>query len=127
MTSGDECVEEVPLRRKIGLKEKVKADPGFLMTMMSTFVNFTLASMFLYGTTGNPRLGVLAGVLSVPFSAVTNILFTENDYKAWKETKQMRARGVPEIIIPKKVKYDWEYYEPLREEIERFYEEKKRN
>lgn len=33
----------------------------------------------------------------------------------------MRARGLPEILIPKKPKYDWNYYEPLRKEIEDYY------
>lgn len=32
----------------------------------------------------------------------------------------MRARGLPEILFPKKAKYDWGYYEPLRKEIERY-------
>lgn len=46
---------------------------------------------------------------------------TERDYQIWKETEGMRARGLPEILMPKKPKYDWNYYEPLRKEIERFY------
>ncbi|EJW75528.1 hypothetical protein WUBG_13563, partial [Wuchereria bancrofti] len=101
--------------------EKLQADPGFPVTVLSTAVNFTLSSVFFYGVTGNPRTGMLAGLISIPFCIITNILDTEKDYKIWKEAEGIRARGLPEILISRRPKYDWDYYEPLRKEIERFY------
>ncbi|VDK74895.1 unnamed protein product [Onchocerca ochengi] len=122
MSLEDETIEkEVQPIRKIGLKEKIQADPGFPTTVISTIVSFTLSNLFFYGITGNPRAGMLAGLISIPLCVITNILDTEQDYKIWKETEGMRARGLPEILISKKPKYDWDYYEPLRKEIERFY------
>uniref|UniRef100_A0A915PX91 Uncharacterized protein n=1 Tax=Setaria digitata TaxID=48799 RepID=A0A915PX91_9BILA len=121
MSEGSESNSEVHIPHKIGLKDKIEADPGFPTTIISTVVSFTLSNLFFYGVTGNPRIGMLAGLISIPFCAITNILDTEQDYKAWKETEGMRARGVPEILISKKVKYDWEYYEPLRKKIEQYY------
>uniref|UniRef100_A0A0R3S2P9 PrgI family protein n=1 Tax=Elaeophora elaphi TaxID=1147741 RepID=A0A0R3S2P9_9BILA len=102
-------------------QEKLQADPGFPVTVVSTIINFTLSSLFFCGVTGNPRAGMFAGLLSIPFCLITNILDTERDYQLWKEMEGMRARGIPEILFPKKVKYDWSYYEPLRKEIEQYY------
>ncbi|EFO24932.1 hypothetical protein LOAG_03553 [Loa loa] len=121
MSAEDEPIKEVEIPRKVGMKEKLQADPGFPVSVVSTVVGFTLSNVFFYGITGNPRAGMLAGLISIPFCIITNILDTEQDYKIWKETEGMRARGLPEILIPKKAKYDWDYYEPMRKEIERFY------
>ncbi|KAK6113023.1 putative integral membrane protein [Brugia pahangi] len=121
MSTEDESIKEVQPLRKIGLKEKLQADPGFPLTVVSTAVNFTLSSVFFYGVTGNPRASMLAGLISIPFCIITNILDTEKDYKIWKEAEGIRARGLPEILISRRPKYDWDYYEPLRKEIERFY------
>lgn len=107
--------------RKIGIKDKMMADPGFPITVLSTFVNITLANMLVYGFSGNIRLGMLAGLITIPFSTITNMLDTERDYKIWKEAERIRSRGLPDILLMKKPKYDWDYYEPLRKEIDRFY------
>ncbi|CAG9536038.1 unnamed protein product [Cercopithifilaria johnstoni] len=107
--------------RKIGLKDKLRADPGFPVTVVSTMISFTLSNSFVYGITGNPRAGLLAGLIIIPFCLITNVLDTERDYQIWKETEHMRARGLPSILFPKKAKYDWSHYEPLRKEIEQFY------
>ncbi|VDK79145.1 unnamed protein product [Litomosoides sigmodontis] len=117
----DQLAKDVQPPRKIGLKEKLLADPGFPVTIVSSMVNFTLSSLFVYGITGNPRVGMLAGLVSIPLCLIANVVDTEKDYQIWKEAEGMRARGLPEILIKKKPKYDWNYYEPLRKEIERFY------
>lgn len=86
--------------------------PEFSKKIMS--IKFLIFSVYIQACR-------FAGLITIPFCIITNIVDTERDYCNWKETRALRERGAPDLMFSKKVRYDWEYYEPLRNAIDQYY------
>ncbi|KAI6173735.1 hypothetical protein M3Y98_01114300 [Aphelenchoides besseyi] len=86
-------------------------DPAFGTVCISTFCNFALSHMFLYGITGNARMAFLAGTFTIPASVISVVIDAKKDFENWTRTKRLREKGLAEKFMPYKVKYDWSKHE----------------